>query len=398
MTELPPRFRRLQLGAGHRPLPPFLRALRCLVVAAAALLGVAPAGAEPHFSARTGLSCARCHSSPLGGGKRTAYGTLYAHTSLPMTYSAPTSSLPARKPGGGEGWITTALATGEVTSWMALGADLRLANRTTFDEETTNSFSTSAATLYLELRPLPDRVLLYLDQSFGDGGANLREAWGLVRGPWSLYLRGGRILPPFGLRVVDDGAYTRRATGANFANADLGFELGLDRGPLFVAVALTNGSFSGEDNDTLKALYGLAELNLGRLRLGLSGAYNPTEDGCRAMTGLFVSLGLGRLVLMGEADYISQRPADSNRWGHQLAGLVEVDLLITRGLSLRLGYDVHDADLELTQDRRQRFRFGLDFFPLRMVALRLYYIHKQAETTRPADEADRLEVTLHVFL
>ncbi len=362
------------------------------------LLMPAPAAAEPHFSSRVGLRCARCHTSPLGGGKRTPYGVLFSQTNLPAAYSGPRTGLPARGDGDGGGWLTSTLATGEVTSWMAVGADLRLDNRTTFGDEVDNSFDTSAANLYLELRPWPGRVTLYLDQAFDAGGAQVREAWGMVQGPWSLYLRGGRILPPFGLRILDDGAYTRRATGANFANPDLGLELGFDRGPFFAAVALTNGSFSGADTDTLKALWALAELNLGRFRVGVSGAHNPTEDGCRSMAGLFASVGLGRLVLMGEADYITQRPADSTRWAHQMAGMVEADLLLTQGLSLRLGYDIHDADLELTQDRRQRFRFGVDFYPLRMVGVKLYYIHKQAETTRPADEADRLEVTLHVFL
>lgn len=356
------------------------------------------ATAEPHFSSRTGLRCARCHTSPLGGGKRTPYGVLFSQTSLPATLTAPRASVPAGEARGGESWITSTLATGEITTWMAVGADLRLDNRTTLGEETDNSFGTSAANLYLELRPWPGRVTLYLDQSFNAGGAQVREAWGMVQGPWGIYLRGGRILPPFGLRLLDDDAYTRRATGANFANPDLGLELGLDRGPFMAAVALTNGSFSGEDTDTLKALFAVAELNLGRLRFGLSGAHNPTEDGCRSMAGLFASVGLGRLVLMGEADYIAQRPADSARWAHQLAAMAELDLLITRGLSLRVGYDFHDADLELTQDRRQRFRFGVDLHPLRMVEVKLYYIHKQSETARPVDEADRLEVTLHVYL
>ena len=169
------------------------------------------ATAEPHFSARTGLRCARCHTSPLGGGKRTPYGVLFSQTSLPASFSAPRASVPAGAAGGGESWITSTLATGEVTDWMAVGADLRLDNRTTLGDETDNTFRTSAANLYLELRPWPGRVTLYLDQSFNAGGAQVREAWGLVQGPWGIYLRGGRILPPFGLRLLDDDTYTRRA-------------------------------------------------------------------------------------------------------------------------------------------------------------------------------------------
>lgn len=377
--------------------PPLnLRAL-CTLLAPCVFLAPTPATAEPHFSARTGLSCARCHTSPLGGGKRTAYGALYAHTSLPVAWRGPPTGLPASS-SGSHSWVATTLTTGEVTRWLAVGADLRLDNRTTFGDQIDNSFETTAANLYLELRPWPDRALLYVDLQLGQGGAQPREAWALVRGPKATYLRGGRILPPFGLRVLDDAALTRRATGANFANPDLGLEAGIELGPVQAAVAMTNGSFSGQDTDSLKALWGLVELNLNLGRLGLSGQYNPTEQGCRAMGGVHGALRLGRLVLQAEVDYITQRPADSSRWAHQLAGLVEADLLITRGLALRASYDVHDADLELTQDRRQRFRFGLDLFPLRMVQARVYFVHRQSETGQPADEADLLEVTLHVFL
>jgi len=366
----------------------------------ACLLLAGPAPAEPHFSARTGLRCARCHTSPTGGGKRTPYGALYAYTNLALSWTRPRAIVPTRGEQGSS-WVSAMMASGEVTSWLALGADLRVANTTTFTgqrEEWESSFDATEGNLYLELRPWPDRIVLYVDEEVAAGGARSREAWALIRGPWSTYLRAGWLLPPFGLRVLDDEAYTRRVTGANFANSDMGLELGLDIGPLFGALALTNGSFSAADNDHYKALWGLLELDLDVGRVGLSGAYNPSESGCRAMMGSFVALRLGRLVLQGELDMIADRPADSARWGYGLAGLAELDLLLTRGLSLRGGYDYHDADLDLARDRRQRFRFGVDLFPLRMVELKLYYVLKQAETTQPVDDADRLEVTLHVYL
>jgi hypothetical protein len=353
--------------------------------------------AEPHLSGRTGLRCARCHTSPTGGGKRNRYGSLYAATHLSMSRAWPRTRLPVEREGDGS-WSITTMTTGEVTPWMAVGADLRVANTTTFTEERENSFDATQGTLYLELRPWPDRIVLYIDEAVAASGAYNREAWALVRGPWSTYLRGGWFLPPFGLRILDDAAYTRAVTGANFANSDLGLEVGMDLGPLFAALALTNGSFSGGDTDTLKALYGLVELNLGQGRIGLSGSYNPTDDGCRSLWGTFAALRLGRVVLQGEVDLIAQRPADSSRWGYQLAALAEADLLLTKGMSLRVSYDFHDGDLELRQDRRQRLRVGFDLFLLRMMEAKLYYVLKQTETNQPLDEADRLEVMLHVYL
>lgn len=375
-----------------------------LLLGAALLLAVAPAGAEPHFAARTGLRCARCHTSPTGGGKRTAYGALFAHAELTLQGARP-RALPREDASQRFAWPPSAVASGEVTSWLALGADLRLGNTTTFADETANTFDATAGNLYLELRPLPEYVTLYADQAVGAGGLRTRELWGLVRWPaasaggfWSAYLRGGWILPPFGLRLLDDDNYVRRTTGANFANSDAGLELGVELGPVFVAAALTNGNFSAGDDDAYKALWTLAELNLRPLRAGLSGHYNPSEQGCRAMLGGFVALHLWRVVLQAEVDWISQRPGESERWSDGLAATGQLDLLLTKGLGLHAGYDYHEADLSLRQDRRQRFRFGVDLFPLSMLEVKLYYVHKQAETGKPGDADDRLEVVLHAYL
>ncbi len=374
------------------------------LLAALLLLAVAsPAAAEPRFSADSGLRCGRCHTSPLGGGKRTAYGALYAMSHLSLAGGQPRAALPSRSPAAPTGsGILTAITTGEVASWFALGADLKLANRTSLDDGAgsgvSNSFDGSGGQLYLELRPWPDRIVIYLDEEISGDGLRTREAWALVRGPWGAYLRGGRILPPFGLRLRDDAALTRLVSGANFSNPDYGLELGVDLGWGMAAVALTNGSFTTGDTDTLKALWALVEVDLGPGRLGISGAYNPTDQGCRAMAGLHGALALGRLVLQGEADWVATRPADTGVWSHQLVALVEGHLFITHGLSAVAGYEYHDANLELGQDRRQRVRLGVDIYPVRQVAARLGYVLKHAETIAPSDRADILEVILHVYL
>jgi hypothetical protein len=320
-----------------------------------------------------------------------------------MGWTRPRAAVPVARDRKTGSWVitsvTSTLATGEVTPWLAAGADLRVANTTTFaEDDTETSFEATEGTLYVELRPWPDRIVLYFDERIAAGGAQSREAWALIKGPWSTYLRGGWLLPPFGLRLLDDETFTRRATGATFANPDMGLELGLDIGPVFGALAMTNGNFAAADNDPYKAFWGLLELDLDLGRVGLSGAYNPSEEGCRAMMGGHFALRLGRLVLQGELDLISDRPPDRSRWRHGFAAMAELDLLVTRGVALRGAFDYHDANLELRQDRRQRIKLGVDLFPLRMVEVKLYYLLKQTETIQPVDDADRLEVVLHVYL
>jgi hypothetical protein len=364
---------------------------------ALAALAAKAARAEPQLAAQTGLRCARCHTSPTGGGKRTPYGALFGQTELTLWDAAPRLGSPG-EPNGWRGTALATLATGEVTEWLAVGGDVRVVSTTTFLEERKNSFDATQATVYLELRPWPGRVTLYADEEVGAGGARNREVWALVRGPWSTYLRAGRFLPPFGLRILDDAAYTRRVTGATFSSPDLGLEVGLDAGRLFAAAAWTNGAAGGSDTDVWKAFHGLVELSLSPLRLGLSASHNPTAAGCRTMAAAFAGLRWGRLVLLGEVDLITERSADRAGRRYQLAGLLEADVLLTKGLSLRAAWDATDGDLELSHDRRQRLRVGLDLFALRGVEAKLHFVHKQSETPDPLDRAHILEVGLHGYL
>ena len=77
----------------------------------AGLFASGRAQAEPYLAVEAGLKCAQCHVNPTGGGKRTAFGELYARNQI----SARAVSLdPQAKP-----W------TGDVTKWFATGADIR---------------------------------------------------------------------------------------------------------------------------------------------------------------------------------------------------------------------------------------------------------------------------------
>src|SRR5215471_14824108 len=71
----------------------------------AALAASGRATAEPYLAVEAGLKCAQCHVNPTGGGKRTAFGELYARNQI----SARTVTLdPNAKP-----W------TGDVTKWFS---------------------------------------------------------------------------------------------------------------------------------------------------------------------------------------------------------------------------------------------------------------------------------------
>ncbi len=67
-----------------------------------------PLLAEPYLAVQKGLKCMLCHTSPSGGGKRTAYGNIYDQAEL----SERTLDL-------GDFW------TGELTKYLAVGGDIR---------------------------------------------------------------------------------------------------------------------------------------------------------------------------------------------------------------------------------------------------------------------------------
>ena len=107
-----------------------------------------PSFAEPYLAVQKGLKCMLCHTSPSGGGKRTAYGNIYAQ-----------AELPARTLDLGDFW------TGELNKYLAVGGDIRggwnqidVPGQANFSETELEEFLA-----YVELRPIPGRLTIHVD-------------------------------------------------------------------------------------------------------------------------------------------------------------------------------------------------------------------------------------------
>ncbi|MGH8222531.1 MAG: hypothetical protein ACREQZ_06120, partial [Woeseiaceae bacterium] len=159
-------------------------------IAVAGLGAAAAASAEPYLAVQKGLKCMVCHTSPSGGGKRTAYGNVFAQ-----------QEMAARLLGSGDGeyryW------TGELTRWLAVGADVRGSweEIQTPGQGDATSSELRELLAYGELRLWPDRLMFYIDARLRPDDPLVREQYlRLSTKDGRYYVKGGEFFLPFGLR------------------------------------------------------------------------------------------------------------------------------------------------------------------------------------------------------
>ncbi|MGB5346040.1 MAG: hypothetical protein WBN23_07745, partial [Woeseia sp.] len=239
------------------------------LTAALALFAVAGfAQAEPYLAVQKGMQCSNCHSNPAGGGKRTVYGNVFAQ-----------SELAARRLGDGEFW------TGEVLSWLAIGGDLR-ASYEDVDiphREGTSGSEFGRGTFYVEATLIPNRLSLYVEEQFSPDNLENREIYLRLNSKntkW--FLAGGEFYLPYGLRLQDDSAFVRQASGINFANTDRGVQGGYNSGAWSTIASVTDGSGAGRDGagNQFSLVSSYVQANW---RAGVSANVNNDDAGDRAM-------------------------------------------------------------------------------------------------------------------
>lgn len=404
---------RTRCGKGAMSRAP-RKAVTGIVAAACVLLAPLTAYGEPHLAIREGFLCSQCHTNRTGGGKRNAFGLLYTQTVLPVWKLHPPRD--DGLPGGSGGWFLDARLGEAVT----VGADFRLQNVTLLEtrgafqgEELiakgANTFKIPEGNLYLEIELARDRVLLYLDETVAPESAASREAFLLVHEPrLRAYLKAGRFLLPYGLRLADDTSFVREVTGFNYGNQDLGVEGGAEPGPVFLYVAVTNGTQGGVDTNRSKQLTATAGVHDRSFRWGLSYSWNDgsTEKAVstRQALALFAAASAGRLSLSAEVDTVRDGEgapdtgAPSPEERRQIAAYVAADLLVRRGLNLRLGYELADPDVEVPEDERDRFTIGADAFLLPFLRLSAVYHLRRDIPQKVSGNQDTLIVQVHALL
>jgi len=337
-----------------------------LAAALLAALILSPARAEPYIAVRTGEKCVACHVNPTGGGKRTEGGGKYGQTS----FAAERLDLKTGKaaPAGSE----SELWSGKINDHFAIGGDLRATARGTFIPNTEDQyvFDPTRAQLYLEIKPIVDRLTVYIDQRFAPGAATNREAFAML---WtagrSVYLKAGRMFIPFGLRIEDDSAFIRQVTGTGFNSSDDGVESGLEIGPWSANVSVTNGAGGGAETNRGKLISSLASFVQRSWRVGLSAATNFSGAEDRRMQSVFAGLRTGPISWLASGVNVTDDGTPTGRVT-QRAGLAEGNLEAAKGHNLKLTYEYYDPNADVREDQRERYSAVWEYVPFQFTQFR----------------------------
>jgi hypothetical protein len=285
--------------------------------------------------------------------------------------------------------------SGRVLDRFSIGGDGRGSGRQfdLDDRDDNQSFEVDRVTLYLDVT-LNEHVSVYLDEQVAPGGSLNRQAWVmLTAGQW--YLKGGKLVLPFGTRLEDDSAFVREITGINFTTADNGVELGYIGSAWSGQLSVTNGTGGSGEVDDGKQVSARIERVQGRWRAGISGNSNHTDLGDRTMYGAFGGLQTGPISWLAEYDRI-----DDDGFG---AGHLEQDVaLLQAAIKLRKGHYLHlVAEMNRVDERDtdDRFRYSAvyEYFPWTFTQLSAGYRRRDSNDNDAALNATESFVEVHVF-
>ena len=359
---------------------------RKMIVAGCAgilLAGVSPPGlAEPYLATAKGLHCSSCHSHPGGGGKRTVYGNAYAQTELAAT-----------RIGGDD----APLWTGEVNRWLSVGGDLRGGYHYTDTpgSDASSEFAVNRATLYVEASVIPGRLTIYIDQQVAPSASINREAYVRVSdSKW--FVAGGQFFLPYGLRLQDDTAFVRLATGTTFDNPDRGIQAGYESGSWSMIAAITNGSGGGRETDDGKQFSVVTSYVQPGWRAGVSASVNNADAGDRDMVGLFAGVRTGPIAWLAEVDLVTDELSQGvDR--DAVAGLVEANWMYRQGHNFKLTYDVLDPDDDISEDLEVRYSLVWEYSPMQFLQGRLGFRTYDGPPQFPSANRDVFFAELHGF-
>ena len=339
--------------------------------------------AEPYLAVKNKLKCVACHVNPNGGGLRNkAFGQTYGQFLLPSSSIA----YNARK-------LT------EITQYISLGGDARFnAKYQKDDESVSQGFEVSSAQLYLNVAVATTGLSFYLDQQVAPGSALNREAFAMYQFDDGDFVKAGKMFLPYGLRIEDDAAFIRQATGMNFDNSDNGIEYGLNYANTTVNLYVANGtSQSSNDDDSL--LYGARLEHLfDDFRIGVSGAINDNAQQT-TMFNVYAGTQWSDFTFLTEIDYISFKPDNnvSSQDVKQLVSLFEVNYQWKACWNFKVTAEYFDPDQDVDEDHQTRYSFVTEYTPISHIQLRAWLRIKADIPQKVSQNNDEFFIQSHFY-
>ncbi len=387
--------------------------MRCAALAALALvlLAAAPARAIPRFAVRNGAACSLCHTNPSGAGLRTPYGrAVFERQFLPS---------PAIAELAGEG--ADFHLDPRLGDSIALGADLRggyLRAMPRKGPPSLDSFFLMEMNLHVGAELGRHATLAYTHGAYGSFEAFGMLHFGLRDGPpdraWSGYLKVGRFLPTYGLRLENHSTFTREGIGFVATLRDTGVEAGLAWRGLMLQVSHLRGALTDKDpegttyarlewaggGERVKHLAG-ASLSFGPRQPTANPAITVMLDpaaGFRELRlGAHLGVAIGRLAYLAEIDRVAVRANQAGPEIHALVSYQELSFVPAQGLDLQVLHEYWDADTGLAGGRLQRWAGSVEVYPWEYVELKAMYRRTFGPDTHPLDGTQEVVALLHLF-
>ncbi len=342
----------------------------------------ASAVAEPYMAVRTGFKCSQCHLNQTGGAGRTEYGQAYTQYKLVMSQ---TQSL--IKNTRSEGLTSF---DPKLNDAVTIGANFRTEQFVRQEEgaiAADNQHNISEASVYINVELVKNFLSFYVDQSMGlTSSSNNREMWMMARNlPGNSYIKVGRTLLPYGLRIMDDQAFIRSATGYGYGYYDLAGEIGFEPGPFSVVGNLTNTRFSSIGSVTFR-----------NFRVG--GSYATNTEGAEYIAyGPFAGANYGPFTALAEVAFVEQASGDSTI--NRIAQFYELNVVPWQGINVKTTYEYFDRNTTVAnrRDGQQRVTVGAEVFPIQYLQVGLYYRMNSFIPQSDAGNQDMLIGRAHVF-
>jgi hypothetical protein len=343
--------------------------------------------AYPKFAALYGSKCSECHINPTGGGIRNPFGVKIAKENLYWKVFEKANK-------------TASDFDPVINKTFQLGSDFRMIFINDQISEGVPDFNTffqmqgdfwvhAKISKYLSLTT---DIGLYLPNTFGPNPLPTKyEIYGMISNlPAGLYLKVGRFIPNFGLKIPEHRAYNRQLNGfyTPYA-ADAGFELGISPSLFNLTVGFSNGSSPDKngtvnntfDFDSQKQVVVSGDFRWSNkketLAFGLGGSFlsNPFKydaanniNALRQIAAGYLMLGLGKRVsILGEFDYnrLDLKDADNTRADFTTI-FGEMDVRIFQGVEAKFQFENYNPQLGVPDAplQRRRYSFGFNFFPI----------------------------------